>query len=60
MSLSDLIAIAILLAAAAGSVGYVGNGLAESRRGEGVRWLRWLRNAGVIVVWPLIVIWALV
>lgn len=60
MSLADWLAIAILLAAAAGSVGYVGNGLAESRRGEGVRWLRWLRNGGVIVVWPLIVIWALV
>lgn len=60
MSLADWLAIAILLAAAAGSVGYVGNGLAESRRGEGVCWLRWLRNGGVIVVWPLIVIWALV
>ena len=60
MSPSDLLLVAILLAAAAGSVGYVGNGIAESRRGEGVRWLRWLRNAGVALVWPLIVAWALV
>ena len=57
---SDNLAVAIILAAALGSIGYVGNSLAESRRGGGIVWLRWLRNAGVIVVWPLIVLWALV
>ena len=57
---SDVLAVAIILAAALGSIGYVGNSLAESRRDGGIVWLRWLRNAGVIVVWPLIVLWALV
>ena len=37
--MSDIFGVAILVAAVAGSVGYVGNGLAESRGGEGVRWL---------------------
>jgi len=58
--MSDILGVAILVAAVAGSVGYVGNGFAESRGGEGVGWLRWLRNGGVIVVWPLIVLWAFV
>ncbi len=60
MSPSDVTLVAILIAAAAGSVGYLGNGIAEGRRGEGIRWLRWLRNTGVALVWPLIVIWAFV
>jgi hypothetical protein len=58
--LSDVLAVAVILAAALGSIGYVGNSLAESRRGGGIVCLRWLRSAGVIIVWPLIVLWALV
>ena len=53
--MSDILGVAILVAAVAGSVGYVGNSFAERRGGEA---LRWLRNGGVIVVWPLIVLWA--
>ncbi len=47
--------VAILLAVVIGSIGYVGNGTLESRRGEGHPVLRWMRNAGLLLVWPLLV-----
>lgn len=50
-----LLDLAILAAFALGSVGYVGNGLLESRRGEGHRVLRRLRNGGILIGWPLLI-----
>jgi len=47
---------AILVTFVLGSVGWIGNSLVESRHGFGVRWLRYLRNAAVVVMWPLLVL----
>jgi hypothetical protein len=52
--------LAILGAAVAGSVGFVANGMLESRRGTGHPVLRWMRNLGVAVVWPLLILRAFV
>ncbi len=51
----QLLDMAILAAVVLGSVGYVGNGMLESRRGHGHPLLRWLRNAGILIGWPLLI-----
>ena len=50
-----LLDLAILAVFVLGSVGYVGNGMLESRRGHGHPALRWLRNAGILIGWPLLI-----
>ena len=51
----QLLDLAILVAVVLGSIGYVGNGMLESRRGRGHPALRWLRNAGILIGWPLLI-----
>ena len=47
---------AIVVAATVGSVGFVGNGLYMSSHGRDHPILRRMQNLGVAVVWPLIVV----
>ncbi|MPZ98320.1 MAG: hypothetical protein GEU80_03110 [Dehalococcoidia bacterium] len=54
--LSSALNVAILVTFVLGSVGWIGNGLVESRHGVGVPWLRYLRNGAVVVMWPLLVL----
>jgi hypothetical protein len=51
---------AIFGAAAAGSIGFIGNGIYTSRCGFDQPWLRRLRNMGIAVVWPLVILKAFV
>lgn len=51
--------VAIIIAVVLGSVGFVGNGIHTSRHGFDQPWLRRLRNLGLIVVWPLVIVKAL-
>lgn len=51
--------VAILIAAAAGSVGFVGNNVYTSRHGFDQPWLRALRNLGIAAIWPLVIARAL-
>lgn len=52
--------LAILLAFVIGSIGYVGNGNYESRHGYPQPVLRWMRNLGVALIWPLLVLRAVI
>jgi len=56
----SLVTLAILVAAAVGSVGFVGNGLYTQRHGVDHRVLRWMRNGGIAAAWPLLVVRALI
>jgi hypothetical protein len=53
------IEVAILVVFVLGSVSFVGNGILESRRGRGHPVLRWMRNLSIAIVWPLILVRAL-
>lgn len=50
---------AIIVAVVVGSIGFVGNGLYSSRHGIDQPWLRRMRNLGLILVWPLVIVKAL-
>ena len=56
----QLIDAAILVAFVLGSAGFIGNNVLESRRGVGHPVLRWLRNGALLVVWPLLILRAVV
>ena len=58
--MGDVLTAAILIAAAAGSVGFVGNNIYAARHGPDQPWFRWLRNLGIGVVWPLVILKAFV
>jgi hypothetical protein len=48
--------VAIFALFALGSIGFVGNGLYTERHGRDHQLLRWMRNVGLLLVWPLIVL----
>lgn len=48
--------VAILVIFVVGSVGYVGNGNYESRHGFSHPVLRLMRNLGIALIWPLLVL----
>jgi hypothetical protein len=54
--MTRLFDLAILAAVVVGSVGFVGGGLYYERYGREHVALRWMRNAGVVLVWPLLVL----
>ncbi len=58
--MTTLLNVGILLGLIVGSIGFIGNGIVESRHGHGPPVLRWMRNVGLIVVWPLIILRAFV
>lgn len=54
--MSEAITVAIIVAAIVGSIGFVGNNIYTSRQGFDQPVFRWLRNLGIAVVWPLIIL----
>lgn len=54
--METLLNLGILVGFIVGSIGFVGHGIMESRHGHAHPALRWMRNGGLIVVWPLIVL----
>lgn len=58
--MGDALTYAIVAVFITGSVGFIGNSMHESRHGRPHRVLRWVRNASIAIVWPLLVVRAVV